>query len=74
MTLSWSANPSVILDSSLNSYSSINSPVQFIQRSAWSWANIAGTYGSKIRLKMNIPAYQSIWTYTGTITYTLYEN
>jgi hypothetical protein len=73
-TLSWSTNPAVTMNSSLGSYSSISNPIQFIKRSVWSWANILWTYGSRIRLKINIPAYQPIWTYTWTITYTLYEN
>jgi hypothetical protein len=45
-----------------------------MQRALGSWTNILWTYGSKVRLRINIPAYQAIGTYSWNITYTLYEN
>lgn len=72
--LSGTANPSVILDSWITSYTSIASPVVFIKRNSGSGWNIFWTYGSKITLKVDIPAYKKPDTYSGIITYTLYEN
>ncbi|AKH33147.1 hypothetical protein XF24_00824 [candidate division SR1 bacterium Aalborg_AAW-1] len=73
-TLSGSTNPAVILDSSILSFTSLSSPVTFIKRNSGTGGGIKGIYGSKINLQVNIPAYQTIGTYTGTLTYTLYEN
>lgn len=73
-TLSWSANPAVILDSTIVSFTSLSSPVTFIKRNNGTWWGIQGIYWSKINLQITIPAYQTIGTYTGTLTYTLYEN
>ena len=73
-TLSGSTNPAVILDSSILSFTSLSSPVTFIKRNSGTWWGIKGIYWSKINLQVNIPAYQTIGTYTGTLTYTLYEN
>jgi hypothetical protein len=74
VTLSGTANASVILDNSITSYITANTPVTFIKRNMWSGADIRWTYGSKINLKIVIPAYQKADIYTGTITYTLYGN
>ena len=73
-TLSGTANASVILDTSINSYISANTPVTFIRRDIGAGIGIQWTYGSKIDFRIIIPAYQRADTYTWIITYTLYEN
>lgn len=75
VTLSGTANASVILDTSIISYVTANTPVTFIKRNMWSGADILWTYGSKINIKIVITCIpKSRYIYTGTITYTLYEN
>lgn len=73
-TLSGTSNASVILDPSINSYIAANTPIQFIKRNNNTWQSIVWTYGSQLRIRINVPAYQSVGSYSGTITYTLYEN
>jgi hypothetical protein len=72
--LSWTPNPAVYVDPDLSAYTPATWSLLFIQRDVWSGGGIFGTYGSKIWLKINVPAYASLGTYTGTITYTLIEN
>lgn len=73
-TLSWTYNSSVFVNPTITSYVSAASPVQFLKRNINTGPYTLWTYWSKLWMKINIPAYQSVWTYTGTITYTLYEN
>lgn len=72
--LSWYANPNILLNSSLLNYQTANIPYNFIYRNAGNNNNVAGIYGSKLSISINVPAYTSVWTYTWYITYTLYEN
>jgi hypothetical protein len=72
--ISWTPNPAVYVDSAMSSYRAATWSLLFIQRDIWSWGGIFGTYGSKAWLKIDIPAYANLGTYTGTITYTLIEN
>jgi hypothetical protein len=74
ITLSGASNPAIMLDTDISTYASSTSPITFIKRNLWSGGGILWTYWSKVRLKINIPAYQSIGTYAGAIVYTLYEN
>ena len=74
VTLSWTYNSSVFINPGITSYISASSPIQFIKRNANTWPYTVWTYWSKIWMRLNIPAYQSVWSYSGTITYTLYEN
>jgi len=73
-TLSWTYNSSVFVNPTITSYVSASSPVQFLKRNINTGPYTLWTYWSKLWMKINIPAYQSIGTYTWTITYTLYEN
>ncbi len=81
-TLAGYENPIVVFDDALSDYIPADTPVTFIKRDLreiWDgwiigpwW--IRGTYGGKIQMRIILPAYQAIDTYTGMITYTLYEN
>jgi alpha-tubulin suppressor-like RCC1 family protein len=72
--LSGTANTWVVLWSTLSWwYVAASTPAVFIKRDIWPNSNKKWTYWSKLRLKVDIPAYQSIWTYTWVITYTLYQ-
>jgi uncharacterized delta-60 repeat protein len=73
--LSWSANAAVVLWTGISTYSYATSSIVFMKRDPWwSWSWIYGTYGSKLRLRITIPAYQAVSTYNWTLTYTLYDN
>lgn len=72
--LSGTANTGVVLWSAFASYSVATWTVTFIKRdpAANSWK--IWTYGAILDLRLSLPAYIKPDTYTGTITYTLYEN
>jgi uncharacterized delta-60 repeat protein len=73
--ISWSANTFVVLWTGISTYSYATSSIVFMKRDPWApGSGIFGTYGSKLRLRITIPAYQSVSTYSWTLTYTLYDN
>lgn len=57
----------------LNTPASLDQPREFINRDAAANSWVLGKYGEKPYLQLTIPAYTSVGTYQGTITYTLYE-
>lgn len=72
--LSWTANTGVVLGSAFSSYSVASGTVTFIKRDpAPNWWK-TGIYWAPLQLRISLPAYIKPDTYTGTITYTLYEN
>lgn len=72
--LSGSANPRVVVATGMQAYTWANTTVTFVKRDTAANSSLIGQYGSKLWLKVTVPPYQVIGTYTGTITYTLYEN
>lgn len=72
--LSGSANPLVSLGSAFAAYTGANLTQTFIKRDPDLTGGVLGEYGSQLRIKITVPAYQRISSYTGTMTYTLYEN
>ncbi len=72
--LSWTANTWVILWSAFSSYSIATGTVTFIKRDPAPNTSKKWTYGAILQLRLSLPAYIKPDTYTGTITYTLYEN
>lgn len=75
VTLSWAANASVIIDSGLSgSYTPVSGSMLFIKRNTGTGPGVVGTYWSKLRLKVSVPAFSPVGMYTGTVTYTLIEN
>jgi hypothetical protein len=73
-TLTGSANTRVVVATGMQSYATANTAATFIKRDwAANWW-LTGLYWSKLRIKVTIPPYQQVGTYTGIITYTLYEN
>ncbi len=73
-TIAWYANPNILLNPILSTYRTANIPYNFIYRNQGNNNNLAGIYGSKLWISINVPAYTSVGTYNWTITYTLYEN
>jgi len=72
--LSGTTNPRVVVSTGIQSYTVANVVTTFIKRDNALNSDVKGEYGSKLSIKATIPAYQKPGTYTGTITYTLYEN
>lgn len=72
--LSWTANTGVVLGSAFSGYSIASGTVTFIKRDPAPNSGRVWTYGAILQLRVVIPAYFRPSTYTGTITYTLYEN
>lgn len=70
----WTTNALVQLGAAWASYTTANTTSTFIFRNTAPNALKTSRYGSKIWLRVNVPAYTNVWTYTWTITYTLYEN
>ena len=72
--LGWTANPLVQLWAARWSYTNANTTSTFIFRNTAPNSFRTSRYGSRLRLRVNVPAYANVGTYDGTITYTLYEN
>ncbi len=72
--LTWVSNPLVSVRSGLNTYTGANVTVLFIQEAAGEHGRVPSTHGTKVWLRVNADAYQSVGDYFGMITYTLYEN
>jgi hypothetical protein len=74
VTLSGSINPLVALWPTIWSYINANTTVVLMKRDMGMNLWLTWTYGTKLNLRVSIPAYKSVDTYSWTITYTLYEN
>ena len=71
--LDGDANANVLMHTSMSNRNMANGTNTFIYRPTWINNDVRSTYGSKLDLRINIPPYTSIGTYSGIITYTLYE-
>lgn len=74
--MAWNTNTDVVIPSAASTwyqnFSTWWGEKVIIERNDDSdW--ILSKYWAKPTIKVNIPAYQSVWTYTGLITYSLYE-
>jgi len=67
-------NTNVVVDNTLLSYQAFDSIYTFIKRDNAANAGKVGKYAAHPRLKIAIPAYQTVDTYQGILTYTLYVN
>jgi len=72
--LSWTYNSRVSINSGLENYQSIWSPITYIKRDPETNYWVTGRYWNKPWLRFDIPAYIRIDEYNATLTYTLYEN
>lgn len=72
-TLLWDTNPNVYSAITWTYQYFTASPLTFIRRDAGANGGLTWTYGIHTVWKIDIPALQNIWNYTGVITYTLYE-
>ena len=72
--LSGSVNTRVYTHTdTLNTWAALDTPKEFINRNTASNSGLVGKYGEIPFLQLVIPAYTPIGTYTGLLTYTLYE-
>ena len=72
--LSGSANIRVYTATGvLNQWAALDTPKEFINRNTASNSGLIGKYGEVPFLQLVIPAYTPVGTYTGLLTYTLYE-
>jgi hypothetical protein len=67
-------NNTVVIHSGMISYQTLDIPRQLIGRVAWFNNGSVGKYGVLPQMQINVPAYQAVGTYTGTLLYTLYQN
>ena len=72
--LSGQANANVQVATGMLSFSALNNAVTFIKRDTATNNGVVGKYGALPTLRVDIPAYQAVGTYTATLVYTLYEN
>ena len=73
-TLAGTANTRVIIHAGMAGYQSLDTARQLINRNTAANFGVLGQYWVNPQMQLVIPAYQSVGTYTGTLTYTLYEN
>lgn len=73
-TLAGTPNTRVIIAAGMASFQSLDTPRQLINRNTAANFWVLGQYGVNPLMQLIIPAYQAVGTYTGTLTYTLYEN
>ena len=69
--LAGTANTNVVTSIG-TTYTNAASPLTFIMRSAWANGGKTGTYWAQISIRVDIPAFQTAWTYTWNIIYTIY--
>jgi len=72
--LSGSANSSVIIDNSFTNYQALSWVLTYIKRDSASNSNVTWKYWTRPWVKIILPAYYRAWVYSGSLTYTLYEN
>ncbi len=74
ITLAGTPNTRVIVAPGMIAYQSLDTPRQLINRNTAPNFGVLGQYWVNPQMQLVIPAYQAVGTYTGTLTYTLYEN
>jgi len=72
--LSGTANAKVTLDASAASYQNFSSARTFLVRTNSTNNWVISKYGSQISLKVDVPAWQAVGTYTTSLVFTLIEN
>jgi len=64
----------VVLDAGTQNYQTLASARSFIKRNTASNDGKIGKYGSQIWIEIEIPGFQAVGSYQGTLVYTLIEN
>lgn len=72
--IAGTVNPRVVVANSMISWQSLDTPRTLILRDPAANFWVVGHYGTLPQMQVLIPAFQSVGVYTGTLTYTLYEN
>ncbi len=75
LLLAGSANSNVAFGPSVSTtFTLIDSAITFIKRDPATNNGLTGRYGVLPTLRVLVPAYQAVWVYSGTLTFTLFEN
>lgn len=72
--ITGTANTKVVLPAGFLTYQTFSSPITFLKRDPAANSGVIGKYGAYPFLELTIPAYQSVGSYSGSVTYTLIEN
>lgn len=72
--MSGSANPRVVFAWWTSAYQDFWSSRSFVIRTNAANAWIIGKYGAEMHIKIDVPAYQAVGSYTTTLVFTLIEN
>lgn len=72
--LSGTTNPRVTLNAGATSYQDFSSARTFMVRANTANNGVISKYGSQISLKVDIPGWQAVGTYTTSLVFTLIEN
>lgn len=72
--LSGTANPRVVFAWWTSAYQDFWSSRSFVVRNNAANAWIIGKYGAEMHIKIDVPAYQAVGSYTTTLVFTLIEN
>lgn len=72
--LSGAANAAVSLAVGTTTYQDFSSARTFLIRNNWTNNGIISKYGSQISLKINIPAWQAVGSYSTSLVFTMIEN
>lgn len=70
--LSGNINPNVVIDTGILSFQSLDTPRTYIKRDSGPNSFLTWTYGDFPTLRVDIPAYQAVGVYTGSLVFTLY--
>jgi hypothetical protein len=62
------------LPAGFTSYQTFSSPITFIKRDPAANTGVIWRYGAWPFLELTIPAYPTVGSYSGSLTYTLIEN
>lgn len=75
VVLGGSSNTRVVVDNAISSsYQALDASLTLIKRDSATNDGILWRYGTIPSLQIEIPAYQAVGTYSGTLVYTFYEN
>lgn len=71
--ITGTANTNVNMPASVTAYQSLDQARTYLKRDTAANSGIVGKYGNTPKLRIDIPAYSAVGSYTATLCYTLYE-
>jgi len=72
--LSGNANTNVTIDSAATDYQTLDTARSFIRRNTAANNGVVSKYGAQVWLEIEVPAFQAVGSYTGSMVFTLIEN